>query len=144
MGLLSLLLPLLCLFIPGVWFFQLNSYTNTISALEVYNAQPIDIHKHNNVGIYTNITISNKKDSEANSTETTEILKSTLPKNSNSIDKNKSNGKKKNRVLYIRYNTNNSGFANNILGLVSAYVISELLGATLVCKFYHLKSSVLS
>ena len=138
----GLIFLFLCLFLLDVCFFQINTYTYKISTLEVYNAQPIDIHKHNHGGILISIVLSNKNDSEANSTKTADKLENSLPINSTSISKNQSNGKKNQKRIYIRYNTNNSGFANNILGLVSAYVIAELLGATLVCKLllcFHVK-----
>ena len=40
----------------------------------------------------------------------------------------------KQKQQYIRYKANKGGLANNLFGMVSAYVIAEILNATLVCK----------
>lgn len=86
----------------------------------------------------------------SNGSETSKYISSNLISQNKRMKHSKQTNSKRKRQakkLYnpnkhvIRYRMNNSGFANNIYGLVSAYVIAELLNSTLIRKFLNINNN---
>lgn len=86
-----------------------------------------------------------QKEEEKKPIEIKQMVLTMPSKNSSKPLENKRSTTKKSKTKYIRYKMNNGGFANNVFGMVSSYLIAELLGATFVCTLscscYHIVES---